>query len=147
MNIGRKAVATASALALCGAAAFALAGQGFHFLGSISRIITPMSGSPSKSNGAAFICYDNPADSGVTGQVFTLLGKQVADLTDHEGGAWSSTSCATAYASYTPAFGGAKTGYMSWDGTSRGSVVYTGIYVYRIQAEGGTYTGTLVVVR
>src|SRR5260221_12366268 len=127
MNIVKKAVL--ALLALAGASALAWSASGFHFLGPISRIITPMSGNPSKSNGTAFICYDNPNDIGVTGQVFTLLGREVAGMTDQPR-TWTSTSCQNAYASYTPAFGGANAGTITWDGTSNGNVVRSGIYVY-----------------
>ena len=63
---------------LLAVAAFAQ-GAAFRFFGPLSRVITP-NGDVSKNNGTAIFCFDNPADSGVSGSVFSLLGSAVATM-------------------------------------------------------------------
>ena len=122
--------------ALLAVAAFAQSAS-FRFFGPLSRVITP-NGDASKNNGTAIFCFDNPADSGVSGNIFSLLGSAVATLGP---------------ATTNPAGSGCPIGllgpggYLSWDGRSNGSVVRSGIYVYRITAEQKSYTGTILVVR
>jgi hypothetical protein len=111
----------------------------FRFFGPLSRVITP-NGSSSKNNGTAFFCFDNPADSGVSGNIFTLLGSAVATLGPvNTNSPMSGASCQA---------GVLNTGQnLTWDGRSNGTVVRSGIYVYRITAEQKSYTGTIIVVR
>ena len=124
---------------LLAVAAFAQ-GSSFRFFGPLSRVITP-NGNPGKNNGTAFFCFDNPADSGVTGNIFSLLGSAVATM----GPAIQNTPTwgASCPAGSLPDSGQS----MTWDGTSNGVVVRSGIYVYRITAELRSYTGTIIVVR
>jgi hypothetical protein len=131
--------------ALAAAAALALGGfltqlsaqttGGFRFAGPLARVITP---NGDGRNDLMFFCYDNPSDGDVSGKIYTLLGAEVA-----------STGPRTAAAG-TACPGGLLPGsaqYSTWDGRSAGSVVRSGVYVYRISAEGRTFSGTLLVVR
>ena len=105
-------------------AAAALAG---FFLGASSSSESP-SLSPSPSSGFSV------SDSGVSGRIYTLMGAEVASMTHvhaPNGGCTSGT---------TPQ-------YATWDGRTTEGTVRSGIYVYRIEAEGKTYAGTLLVVR
>ena len=124
---------------LLAVAAFAQSAS-FRFFGPLSRVITP-NGDSSKNNGTAFFCFDNPQGSGVTGNIFSLLGSAVATMGPvNVNSGTSGVSC--------PA--GALAGSaqnITWDGRSNGTVVRSGIYVYRITAEERSYTGTLIVVR
>src|ERR1035437_3102888 len=63
---------------LLAVAAFAQS-ESFRFFGPLSRVITP-NGDASKNNGTAIFCFDNPADSGVSGSIFSLLGSAVATM-------------------------------------------------------------------
>lgn len=122
---------------LLAVAAFAQ-GASFRFFGPLSRVITP-NGDLSKPNGTAIFCFDNPAQSGVSGNIFTLLGSAVATM---------GPVTANPPLSACPAGAIAGSGeYVSWDGRSNGAAVRSGIYVYRITAEEKSYTGTLIVVR
>ncbi len=105
---------------------------GFRFFGPLSRVVTP---NGDGVNDRFFVCFDNFSDSGVTGRIYTLLGAEVASL----GSRTSSTGSACA--------GGALPQLMSWDGRTTEGAVRGGIYVYRIEAEGKTFAGTLLVVR
>jgi hypothetical protein len=141
MTLMKKA---AAALAGLGLAAFALAqnGQGFHFYGPVARFVTAQS-----SNGGghpAVFCFDNPALSGVTGQIFNLVGRQVDTfISPNDAPRIVGVGSACTQSPSLPN----SLQYAVWDGTSNGSFVHSGIYIYRVAAEGGSYTGTLVVVR
>ncbi len=131
---------------------------GFHFYGVTSRYVTPHNGVQGHS---AVFCFDNPNHSGVTGQVYTLFGSQVVtfisgqDGTQVAGSGCSSSNVgactyAGAACNYVFVSSGTIPGsleYSSWDGTANGSFVHSGLYLYRVRAEGGTYTGTLMVVK
>jgi hypothetical protein len=149
MNVKRTterwttAAAAAMAAMLLAVAAFAQS-SGFRFFGPLSRVITP-NGDLSKNNGTAIFCFDNPAGSGVSGSVFSLLGSAVATMgpaTSNPAG--SGCPLGVFDASGQPGVSG---GYVTWDGRSNGIVVRSGVYVYRITAEQRSYTGTIVVVR
>lgn len=127
-----------AALALCAVAALAQ-NLGFHFYGPVGRFVTPPNGA--STGHPAVFCFDNPNGSGVSGQIFTLLGRNVATLGSPQPLPASQPACT-------------QTGvlpnsmqFLLWNGESNGSFVHSGIYLYRIQAEGGNYTGSLVVVR
>ena len=87
-----------------------------------------------RKNDLALFCFDNFSDSGVAGKVFTLLGGEVASM----------TLVRTPLAGCP---GGALPQYMTWDGRTIEGNVANGLYVYRIEAEGKFYVGTLLVVR
>jgi hypothetical protein len=136
MNMKMKITAAAFAaglLALAGASRIQAQGGGFRFFGPLSRVITP---NGDRINDRFFVCFDNFSDSGVSGRIYTLLGAEVASMTQAAAGG-AGTGCT---AGIVPQFS-------FWDGTSNGSRVRSGIYVYRIEAEGKTYAGTLLVVR
>lgn len=133
MNAKKKTTAAAAALlaALLGAASTHAQNGAFRFFGPLSRVVTP---NGDGVNDRLFICFDNFADSGVTGKLFTVLGSEVASMT------WVRSplpGCA----------GGTIPQYATWDGRTTEGAVRSGIYVYRIEAEGKTYAGTLLVVR
>lgn len=128
----------AAALALCAAGVSAQT-LGFHFYGPVGRFVTPPNGS--STGHPAVFCFDNPNGSGVSGQIFSLLGRNVATLGSPQTLPASQPACT-------------QTGvlpnsmqFLLWNGESNGAFVHSGIYIYRIQAEGGNYTGTLMAVR
>jgi hypothetical protein len=121
------------ALVLLAVGAFAQTG-GLRFFGPLSRLITP---NGDQLNDKAIFCFDNPADSDITGKVYTLLGTEVATMSSRSTGTGS--GCPTA--------GAFKPQLMTWDGFSNGSSVRSGIYVYRISSELKVYSGTMIVLR
>jgi hypothetical protein len=135
---------TAAALAI-GAAAVAAWAQspGFHFFGVYSRFVTP---SGAGNGHPAVFCFDNPAYSGVTVDIFNLVGRQVATLPAPQQVPLPTPNPNHA-CSQTSAIPSIPVQYAIWDGTSNGSFVHSGIYIYRVKAEGGTYTGSIVVVK
>lgn len=128
------ALAAAAGLALMGflTELSAQTSGGFRFFGPLSRVITP---NGDQRNDLAFFCFDNPGDSDVSGKVYTLLGGEVASMSPR-----SATGASSCPGGFTPQL-------VTWDGRSAGTVVRSGIYVYRVSAEGRHYTGTLLVVR
>ncbi|MCR4294675.1 MAG: gliding motility-associated C-terminal domain-containing protein [Elusimicrobia bacterium] len=122
---------TALVLALFGAAGLRAQDGGFRFFGPLSRVLTP---NGDGINDRLFLCYDNFSDSGVSGRIHTLLGAEVASMTHVRS---VLPGCAP----------GTLTQHAVWDGTANGARVRSGIYVYRIEAEGRTHAGTFLVVR
>lgn len=128
----RTAAVLAGLLALFGAArSLAQAGDA-RFFGPLARMITP---NGDRKNDIAFFCFDNPAQNGITGRIYTLLGTEVASVTGR----------ASAAGSACP--GGFNPEFVTWDGKSQGATVRSGLYVYRLEAEGKVYSGTILVVR
>jgi hypothetical protein len=125
---------------LLAVAAFAQSAS-FRFFGPLSRVITP-NGDSTKNNGTAIFCFDNPAGSGVSGNIFSLLGSAVATM-----GPETANPAGSGCPSGTQGPLGSNGEYMTWDGRSNGTVVHSGIYVYRVTAEQHSYTGTILVVR
>lgn len=113
---------------------------GFRFRGLLSRVIVPKNAG---LNNLAFFCFDNPSDSGVSIKIFSLTGAQVASPQAGGGMPSAGSLCPQDSNNFVPN----SARYATWDGTSNGSIVHSGVYVYQVQAEGLTYTGTLVVVR
>jgi len=146
MTLMKKA---AAGLAVLGLAALALAqSSSFHFYGTASRFVTP---STSATGHAAVFCFDNPQGSGVTGEIFNLVGRQVATFISGAQGQVvdqqpASTPTIQRACNQQEALPGSLQ-FAVWDGTSNGAFVHSGLYVYRVQAEEKTYTGTLVVVK
>lgn len=123
------------ALVLLAVGVFAQANS-FRFFGPLSRIVTP---NGDARNDQAIFCFDNPSDSEATGKVYSLLGSEVATM-----GPRLTPSLAGCPAGVFP---GQSNQSLTWDGRSNGSVVRSGIYIYRISAELKVYSGTLIVVR
>ena len=105
------------------------ANTAFTFLGTLSHVVTP---NGDGLNDIAFYCFDNPRSSEVSGAVYDLRGNKVSGLTN------SATACPGA-----PLNGGTLT----WDAKVSGRAVSSGVYIYQIQSEGTTITGTVMVVR
>jgi hypothetical protein len=88
------------------------------------RVITPNGA----ENHRVFWFFDNPSGEQVTGTIYDIRGAKVRDLT-------------VSSQSPTP-------NSLVWDGRSNnGSVVPSGVYLYKIQAGKETQTGTVVVAR
>jgi len=134
----RAATKTAGLILALAAAALAQGLGSFNFIGPASRVITPTAANG--QNSIFFFCIDNPALSGATIEIYSLLGRTVYSNTYTIPPAPAVGSVCAMKQATTPE-------YLSWDGTSSGLLVHSGIYIYRIQAEGKTYTGTLMVVR
>jgi hypothetical protein len=119
------------AIALLAVGVFAQTGT-LRFYGPLSRIVTP---NGDQRNDRAIFCFDNPADSDISGKIYTLLGTEVGTMGPRT----------------RPALAGCPTGFdpqsVTWDGRANGAAVRSGIYVYRISSELKVYSGTLIVVR
>lgn len=130
----KKMIMTALAaglMALLSAVQIHAQSGGFRFFGPLSRVVTP---NGDRVNDRFFVCYDNFSDSGVTGRIYTLLGAEVASMSHVR---TPLAGCA----------GGTLPQHASWEGRTSEGAVRSGIYVYRIEAEGKTYAGTFLVVR
>jgi len=127
----------AAGMLLLAMLAFAWADGGFRFFGPLRRIVTP---NGDQSNNMAIFCFDNPADSGVAGRIFTLFGSHVADFGPQQTSTVAgATGCPMGILN--------KAYYLTWDGKANGVVVRSGVYIYQVRAEGAAFTGTLLVVR
>ncbi len=134
----RFAMTTITTLSLLVLGTFAMTqSAGFRWFGPLTRVLTP---NGDGSNDVAFFCFDNPADSDVSGKVYSLLGGEIAPFGPRQTVISHVPQCADGG---TPA----PVQFLTWDGRSNGSFVHSGIYVYRVMAEGKIYSGTLIVVR
>ena len=97
-------------------------GFAFNMAGVSNRLLSP--NGDGKNDNVVFT-FDNPQDSAVTCKIFDLRGRVVA--------------------SNLPM--GPQSNTLVWNGMSGGRSVPGGVYIYQIQAEGQTYTGTLVVIK
>jgi hypothetical protein len=97
-------------------------GFAFNVGGVSNRFITP--NGDGKNDDVVFT-FDNPRDSAVTGKIFDLRGRVVVP-------------------SLPP---GPVSNSLTWDGTAGGRSVSGGVYIYQIQAEGQTFSGTLVIIK
>lgn len=80
-------------------------------------------------NDRVYFVVDNPRGSGVTGRILDLSGGWVADL--QPGGAEAPTPDS-----------------LAWDGRDKsGHLVPAGVYIYKIEGEGRTFSGTVVVAQ
>ena len=97
-------------------------GFSFNMAGVSNRFITP--NGDGKNDNVVFT-FDNPRDSAVTAKILDMRGRVVA-------------------ASLPP---GPVSNSLIWDGTAGGRAVPGGVYIYQIQAEGQSYSGTLVIIK
>ncbi len=80
-------------------------------------------------NDQVYLVLENPNNSTVRGDIFDLSGRMVAHLP-------------------MPTQTGGTATRLSWSGQdSNGSVVPSGLYIYRIEGEGKNITGTVTVAR
>ena len=98
-------------------------GFAFNVAGVSNRYLTP--NGDGKNDNVVFT-FDNPKGSAVTAKILDVGGRVVA-------------------ASLPP--GPVVGESLLWDGTSGGRSVPGGVYIYQIQAEGQTYSGTLVIIK
>jgi hypothetical protein len=129
----RMIVAAAAGLSL----ALAYADLAFRWDGPLGRVITP---NGDGRNDKAIFCFENPADSDVSGTIYTMLGSQVANLQPRQG--VPAGSACPAGTSGLPN----KVQMVIWDPAAQGQV-QSGVYVYQIRSEGKAFSGTIVVVR
>lgn len=131
------AVAALAAVVLLAVGVFAQT-AGFRWVGPWSRILTP---NGDGRNDVAYFCFDDPADSDASGKVYSLLGSEVATLGPRQQATGAlGAVCGTGALPNSMQF-------LTWDGRSNGSVVHSGVYLYRVSAEQKVYSGTLIVVR
>ncbi len=87
---------------------------------------------PNGKNLNAVVRVSNPQCSDVTGKIYDIQGRFVADMTLDPLYLCSSVSPQ----------------HLTWDGKgAKGQIVRTGAYVFVISAEGFSYRGVLVVIR
>jgi hypothetical protein len=107
-----------------------------RYYGPLSRVITP---NGDGINDLVYFCFENPADSEISGKIYTLLGTEVASIgpkRNRSVGAGQGCPASIIQAQFT-----------TWDGTAGNVRVRSGVYVYRITSEGRVFTGTLLVAR
>ena len=102
-------------------------GFAFSQSGISNRFLSP--NGDHKNDNVVFY-FDNPQDSAVTGKIFDLRGRLVASSLPA-----GPISSATGQES------------LIWDGMDGGRSVPGGVYIYQIQCEGQTFTGTVVVIK
>ena len=145
MKTSEMIALTAAVLAIVALLAVGVFAQSapFRFLGPLSRVLTP---NGDGKNDMAIFCFDNPSDSDISGNIYSLLGSVVATMGPRMASSVSGPG-AGCISTYGPGALGSSSQTMTWDGRSNGSAVAGGIYVYRITAELKSYTGTLIVVK
>ena len=94
----------------------------FNQAGVSNRLVTP---NGDGKNDTVVFTYDNPRDSEVVVRLLDMRGKQVVGS--------------------LPA--GPVSNSKQWDGTAGGRAVPGGVYIYQIEGEGKTFTGTIVIIR
>lgn len=111
-------IASALAGMLSGAS---MGARAFRFIGVSNRLVTP--NGDGRNDNVAFR-FDNPRDSAGSLKIYDIRGAQVASLTVESG-----------------------TTAVVWDAKSRGTAVRAGVYIYVLQVEGVTRSGSVVVIR
>ena len=94
---------------------------GFTFNGVSNRLITP---NGDGRNDNVYFSFTNPRDAGGSVKIYDVRGRCVATLTVNPGDAFE-----------------------IWDARVNGAVAPAGVYVFVVNVEGATYSGTLAVVR
>lgn len=97
------------------------AGFNLDLSGVSNRALTP---NGDGLNDTVVFTFDNPRDSAFSGRILDMRGGLVSELRR-----------------------GPVDNSLLWDGRSAGRVVPRGVYLYRIQGEGRTFSGTVVVIR
>jgi hypothetical protein len=97
-------------------------GFSFNMAGVSNRFLSP---NGDHKNDNVVFTFDNPRDSAVTAKILDLRGRVVAGN--------------------LPA--GPVSNSVMWDGTANGVSVPGGVYIYQIQAEGQSYSGTVVIIK
>ncbi|MFI5363340.1 MAG: gliding motility-associated C-terminal domain-containing protein [Elusimicrobiota bacterium] len=97
-------------------------GFSFNVGGVSNRFITP---NGDRRNDNVVFTFDNPNNSNVSAKIFDLRGRVVAGSLPR----------------------GPVSNSLIWDGTSAGRAVPGGVYIYQIQAEGQSFSGTLVIIK
>jgi hypothetical protein len=94
----------------------------FNLAGLSNRFVTP---NGDGKNDTVVFTFDNPHDARITGRVLDLRGRVVAsDLGP-----------------------GPVQNSLQWDGTSNGRGVPGGVYIYQLDGEGQSFTGTIVILK
>ncbi len=94
----------------------------FNQAGVSNRLVTP---NGDGKNDTVVFTYDNPRDSEVRVRLLDIRGKEVVGS--------------------LPA--GPVSNSKQWDGTAGGRAVPGGVYIYQVEGEGRTFTGTIVIIR
>lgn len=131
-----KSAVLAMGLAALGFAMSHAQGSLVRYYGPLSRVITP---NGDGINDRVFFCFENPADSDISGKIYTLLGTEVTSIgprRDRTGAAGAGCPASIIRAQFA-----------TWDGTVDNVRVRSGVYVYRIITEEQVFTGTLFVAR
>jgi len=91
-----------------------------------NRFITP---NADGLNDAAIFKFNNPFYNQVTGKIYDLRGRYVADMSPAPQACSDPNQC------------------QQWDGKANGQAVHTGVYIYVLTTAGATYSGVVVVIR
>jgi hypothetical protein len=97
-------------------------GFSFNQAGVSNRFLTP---NGDGKNDEVVFTFDNPRDAAVAGKILDASGHVIAGS--------------------LPA--GPVSNSLVWDGTAGGRAVPGGVYIYVIQAEGQTFSGTVIVIK
>lgn len=139
------AVAALLALSVETGRVHAQATTAFRFRGFLVRVISP---NRDRNNDVGILCYENPKSSAVSGKIFDLRGAEVAAmLRIQDPNINPLTVVAQCRGKFPPSGVLSNSEALTWDGRSGGSAVAGGVYIYQIQSEDLTVTGTVLVVR
>ena len=89
--------------------------------GTFNKAITP---NGDGLNDVTVFMLDNPKDSAFSGKIYDMHGSVISDMGP-----------------------GPTSNSLQWDGKSNGLIVPRGVYVYRIEGEGRTFSGTVMIIR
>ncbi len=106
---------------------------GFSLIGVSNRFITP---NGDNKNDVAIFAFNNLALQQVTGKIYDIHGRFVADMVRASASAVVlGQGCADVNSC------------QQWDGKANGQTVHTGVYIYVVTATGASYSGVVVVIR
>lgn len=138
------AVAALLALGVETGRVHAQSSTGFRFRGFLVRVISP---NRDQNNDVGILCYENPKSSAVSGKIFDLRGQEVAAMLRIQDPNSTNPTVAQCRGKFPPPGILSSPEALTWDGRSGGSAVAGGVYIYQIQSEDLTVTGTVLVVR